>query len=180
MFIDIHDLELDPIEFDTEFQPGALDLTPDVRQQTPLKAKGRAELLEEFQGRGQKISDIRLVGSLSTKLEVSCARCLEPVQLDISREFDLIYRPEGVDAAGKDEISVTQAEAEIGYYTDEGLLLEDFLCEQVLLSVPIKTVCREECKGLCPYCGKNLNVESCSCKVEPKDPRWDALKSFKV
>jgi uncharacterized protein len=179
MFIDIHDLELHPIEFDSEFQPGKIDLGPDVRQQTALKAKGTAELLEEHEGRGKKIPDIRLVGSLSTRLEASCARCLEPVALDVAREFDLLYRPEGVDA-GKDEISVTQAEAEIGYYTGEGLPLEDFLCEQVLLSVPIKTVCREDCKGLCPYCGKNLNVESCSCKVEPKDPRWDALKSFKV
>lgn len=179
MFIDIHELELHPIELDTEFQPGTIDLGPDVRQQTALKTKGRAELLEEHQGRGKKISDIRLVGNLSAKLEVSCARCLEPVARDVAREFDLLYRPEGVDA-GKDEISITQAEAEIGYYTGLGLLLEDFLREQVLLSVPIKTVCREDCKGLCPHCGKNLNIESCSCKVEQKDPRWDALKSFKV
>ncbi len=179
MFIDIHDLELHPIKLDAEFQPGTIDLGPEVRQQTALAIQGRAELLEEYQGRGQKIPDIRLIGSLATKLEVNCARCLDPVGLDVAREFDLIYRPEGVDA-GRDEISVTQAEAEIGYYTGEGILLEDFMREQVLLSVPIKTVCREDCKGLCPYCGKNLNIETCSCKVEPKDPRWDTLKSFKI
>jgi uncharacterized protein len=179
MFIAIHELDLHPIKLDAEFQPGTIDLGPDVLQQTVLVIKGRAELLEEHQGRAAKIADIRLRGNLSTKLEVSCARCLEPVALDVAREFDLMYRPEGVDG-GRDEISVTQAEAEIGYYTGEGLLLEDFLREQVLLSVPIKTLCREDCKGLCPYCGKNLNIETCSCKVEPKDPRWDALKSFKV
>jgi len=179
MFIDINELELHPVKFDLEFQPGAIDLGPDVRQSTALTAKGRAELLEEHEGRGKKIEDIRLVGSFSTSLEVSCARCLEPVTCEASREFDLIYRPQGVDA-GRDEISVTQAEAEIGYYTDGGLLLEDFLREQVLLALPIKTLCREECKGLCPHCGKNLNVDSCSCAEKLRDPRWDALKSFKI
>jgi len=179
MFIDIHELELHPVKFDQEFQPGTIDLGPGVRQQSALIAKGRAELLEEHQGRGKRIEDIRLIGSFSTKLEVGCARCLEPVSSEALREFDLLYRPEGIDA-GRDEISVTQAEAEIGYYTGEGLLLEDFLREQVLLSLPIKTVCREDCKGLCPHCGKNLNTESCDCKVRPVDPRWDGLKSFKV
>jgi uncharacterized protein len=179
MFIDIHELELHPVKLDEEFQPGKIDFGPDMRQQSLLIVKGRAELLEEHEGRGKKIEDIRLVGSFSTRLGVSCARCLEPVTREAAREFDLLYRPEGVDA-GHDEISVTQAEAEIGYYTGEGLLLEDFLREQVLLAVPLKTVCREDCKGLCPHCGKNRNVESCSCKVEQKDPRWDALKSFKV
>jgi uncharacterized protein len=179
MFIDIHDLELHPIHFDEHFQPGQIDLGAEVRQQGVLDAKGRAELLEEHEGRGHRIEDIRLIGSFSTTLQVSCARCLEPVIQPAARDFDLLYRPEGVDA-GRDEISVTQAEAEIGYYTGQGLLLEDFLREQVLLALPLKTVCREDCKGLCPHCGKNLNAESCSCKVEPEDPRWDALKSFKV
>jgi DUF177 domain-containing protein len=179
MFIDIHELELQPVKFDQEFQPGAIDLGPDVLQKSVLAVKGRAELLEEHEGRGKKIEDIRLIGSFTTRVEVSCARCLDPVLREAAREFDLIYRPQGVDA-GRDEISVTQAEAEIGYYTGDGLLLEDFLREQVLLALPIKTVCREECKGFCPHCGKNLNVESCSCEVKPRDPRWDALKSIKI
>lgn len=179
MFIDIHELELHPVEFDSEFQSGTIDLGPDTRQQGSLTVKGRAELLEEHEGRGKKIEDIRMVGKFATRLEVNCARCLEPIAKDVSRDFDLIYRPEGVDA-GRDEISITQAEADIGYYTGDGLQLEDFLREQVLLAVPLKMVCREDCKGLCPHCGKNLNAESCSCKVETYDPRWDALKNIKV
>jgi uncharacterized protein len=179
MFIDIHDLQLDPLDFNEKFQPGAIDLGPDVRQQGMLTVEGRAALLEEHQGRGQNILDIRLVGKFATALEVNCARCLEPVVQEAARDFDLIYRPEGVDA-GHDEISVTQAEADIGYYTGDGLMLEDFLREQVLLTLPIKTVCREDCKGLCPYCGKNLNAESCSCKAQPADPRWEGLKSIKL
>ena len=75
---------------------------------------------------------------------------------------------------------MTAAEAEIGYYQGEGLLLEDLLREQVLLAVPLKVICREDCKGLCPHCGKNLNEEgACSCADELEDPRWAALKEIR-
>jgi uncharacterized protein len=52
------------------------------------------------------------------------------------------------------------------------------LREQVLLAVPLKVICRQDCKGLCPQCGKNLNTESCSC-AEPTDERWSALKELR-
>lgn len=180
MFIDIHELELHSVEFDEQIRPGLLDLGPDVRQTAPLSARGHADLLKEHHGnRGESINDIRLVGTLDASIEVSCARCLEPVGRKLDRSFDLLYRPQGVDA-GHEELSVTQAEAEIGYYVGDGLELDDVLREQLLLAIPLKTVCREECKGLCPHCGKNLNVEACSCKPEISDPRWDALKKLKI
>jgi len=178
MLIEIHELELHPIDFKEEFRPGAIDLGPDLRQKTPLHAAGRAQLVEEHYGRRQSIKDIRLNGELDTKLELVCARCLEPVVQDVTRKFDLLYRPLGADA-GREELSVTSAEAEISYYQGEGLLLEDALREQVLLAVPLKVICREDCKGLCPHCGKNLNVEQCSCTEPVEDPRWSPLKDLR-
>ncbi len=178
MFIDIHELELHRIEFQEEFRPAVLDLGTDVRQVEPLQTRGHAELVEEHHGgRGKKIQDIRLVGRLGTRIELLCARCLEPVAQEVKREFDLLYRPQGIDG-GHEELSVTDAEAEIGYYTGDGLLLEEVLREQVLLSVPIRVLCREECKGLCPQCGKNLNLGACTCQP-PADPRWQALERLK-
>lgn len=178
MFLDIKDLEVRPREFEEEFQPGVIDLGQDVHQRTPLKATGSAELVEEHHGKHEVIRDIRLRGRLSAALELQCARCLEPVRQDVNRQFELLYRPLGTDA-GRDELSVTDAEAEIGYYQGEGILLEDVLREQVLLALPLKTVCQENCKGLCPLCGKNLNQEQCSCKVPAEDPRWEALKDIR-
>lgn len=178
MLIEIKELELHPIDFDEEFSPGVLDFGPDLKQQTPLHAGGRAQLIEERHGKHQLVKDIRLNGELCTSLEVPCARCLEPVTQDVRRNFDLLYRPLGVDA-GREEMSVTGAEAEISYYQGEGLLLEDALREQVLLSVPLKAICREDCKGLCPHCGKNLNVEPCSCSEPVADERWTALKDLR-
>jgi len=57
--------------------------------------------------------------------------------------------------------------------------LEDAIREQVLLSVPLKVLCRENCLGLCPVCGKNRNTEPCGCAQPIQDPRWSALKEIR-
>jgi len=179
MFLDIKELELRPLEFAEDFPADVIDLGGgDVRQRTVLKTQGRAEVVEEHHGKHRIIKDIRLRGRLSAGLELQCARCLESVPQEIAREFELLYRPLGADA-GRDELSVTDAEAEIGYYEGDGILLEDVLREQVLLALPLKITCREECKGLCPQCGKNLNQEQCSCAVPADDARWAALKEIR-
>jgi uncharacterized protein len=178
MLIELAELELHPVDFQEEFPPGAIDLGEDMRQRSALKSSGRAQLVEEHQGKRNVIKDIRLNGELATSLELPCARCLDPVVQDVQRSFDLLYRPLGTDA-GNEELSVTVAEAEVGYYHGEGLMLEDVLREQVLLSVPLKVVCREDCKGLCPTCGKNRNSEPCSCAPLLGDPRWSALKEIR-
>jgi uncharacterized protein len=178
MFIEIKDLETNPIDFREEYSPGVIDLGPDLRQVSPLHTEGRADLVEEHHGKHKIIQDIRLRGKLDTSLEADCARCIEPVVHKVSREFDLLYRPLGSDA-GRDELSVTDAEAEIGYYQGEGLLLEDAVREQVLLALPLKMICREDCKGLCPQCGKNLNEGDCSCTAPVQDLRWAALKEIR-
>lgn len=178
MFFEIKDLELHPIDFAEKFEPGVIDLGSEYRQRTPIDSSGRAQLVEEHHRKHQIIKDIRVNGSLATSLEISCARCLEPIVQDVKRDFDLLYRPLGADA-GRDEMSVTDAEAEISYYEGDGIVLEDVVREQVLLAVPVKVVCREDCKGLCPHCGKNLNQEQCSCGAEQEEPRWAALKEIR-
>ena len=178
MFFEIKDLELHPVEFAEKFEPGVIDLGTDYRQRTAIETSGRADLVEEHHGKNKIIQDIRVKGSLATSLEMSCARCLEPLTQDVKREFDLLYRPQGADA-GRDEMSVTDAEAEISYYEGEGILLDDVVREQVLLAAPLKVICRDGCKGLCPHCGKNLNQEQCSCAVSMEEPRWAALKEIR-
>ena len=178
MFIKIKDLELRKIVFDERIQPGIIDFGPDLQQKTALHTAGRAELIKENRGSQKVVEDIRIVGNLSTQLEIRCARCLEPVKRDVIESFDLIYRPQGVDARGE-EVSISAAETEIGYYQGEGLLLEDVLKEQILLALPVKLVCSTECKGLCPQCGRNLNVEQCDCVTTMPDPRWAALEDIR-
>jgi uncharacterized protein len=178
MLIELHELERHPLDFEEDFVPDAIDLGPDLRQVKTLHAQGRAQLVQEHHSKRHIIKDIRLNGGFQTAVQLSCARCLEPLVQNVSRNFDLLYRPQGADA-GEEERTVSATEAEISYYQGEGLLLEDVLREQILLAVPLKAICREDCKGLCPHCGKNLNVEQCSCAEPVEDPRWSALKDLR-
>jgi uncharacterized protein len=178
MLISLQELELHRLDFQEEIGPDVIDFGEDIHQVRPLHSRGHAEVVEERRGHRERIEDIRVVGDFSTRLELNCARCLEPVSSEVAGNFDLLYRPRGADA-GVDDRTVAKDEAEVSYYTGEGVLLEDVLREQVLLALPLKTVCREDCRGLCPHCGRNLNVEQCNCTEPLEDQRWSALKEIK-
>ena len=178
MFISLQDLEVRKVEFSQQFAPGTLDLGQDLKQSGVLNTQGRAELLEENRGERDAVEDIRVLGNFSTTVEVRCARCIEPVATKVGGDFDLLYRPLGVDA-GHDERSISEAETEIGYYSGDGIQLADVLREQILLALPVKVVCRDDCRGICAGCGRNLNTETCSCEEQSPDPRWAALADIK-
>lgn len=177
MLITVLDLEREPLAFNESVNTGTIDYGTEVSQIDALKVEGRADLIEEHHGPREVVADIRLQGTYAGRFEVLCARCLDPVEHALKGQFDLIFRPLGVDQASSDH-SISASETEIGYYQDGGLLLEDVLREQVLLSLPARTLCREDCKGLCPRCGHNLNTESCTCVTAPSDPRWSALSDL--
>lgn len=182
MLITIADLEREPVEFATTFEPGAIEYGEEMSQTDALKVEGRADLIEEThigetRGFRQVIQDIRLRADYAGRVKVACARCLEPVEHAVSGNFDLIFRPLGADQGGS-EHAISTSETEIGYYQNGGLMLEDVLREQVLLSLPARTLCREDCKGLCPRCGRDLNSETCDCDTAPADPRWAALSDL--
>ena len=172
----ISELERDPIDFDLELAPGAVDLGELAEQEGPLATSGRVEVLHEHRGPRDIVADIRLRGQFAGKFQVPCARCVEPVEIPLAAEFDLIFRPAEADADAP-ERSITAPETEIGYYLKDSLLLEDVLREQVLLSLPVRTLCKPDCKGLCPRCGANRNSQACTCTVD--DPRWEALAGLR-
>lgn len=180
MFFSLHELELRKIDFAESYAPGQLELGEDLEQTAPFTTKGYAELLEEHHGGKQVVKDIRVIGEFTGQVELRCARCLEAVRLELANKFDLLYRPLRAQAeGGSDEVAITEADTEIGFYQGEGLALEDVLKEQVLLAVPPKALCSETCQGLCPQCGQNLNAGKCRCEVKVTDPRWNALAGIK-
>ncbi len=178
MLITLVDLEREPVRFDLALLPGDIDYGEEAAQIGPLAVQGQADLLREHRGPREVIPDIRARAHWSGTFEAPCARCLEPVRHTLGGDFDLIFRPLGADA-GPPERSLGAPETEIGYYQGEGLVLEDVLREQVLLSLPVRSLCRQDCKGLCPRCGRNLNTEPCSCEETPSDPRWSALSDLR-
>jgi uncharacterized protein len=178
MIITLLDLEREPVSFDTEVPAGAIDYGFEATQVGPLGVKGQAELLREHRGPKEIIADIRARAHWQGSFEAPCARCLEPVRHALGGDFDLLFRPLGADAGPADR-SLAAPDTEIGYYQEEGLVLEDVLREQVLLSLPARTLCRQDCKGLCPRCGRNLNSEPCTCEESPADARWSALSDLR-
>jgi len=166
-------LEIEPLLFDESIPAGVLEYAPDVAQVGPMPVTGRADLILEHRGHREEVADIRVRAAFKGDFEMLCARCVEPVPMPLSGSFDLIFRPQAADAEAG-ERAITPDETEIGYYEESGLSLEDVVREQVLLSLPSRTLCKEDCKGLCPRCGQNLNLETCDCDPV-SDPRWNAL-----
>jgi uncharacterized protein len=178
MLITVIDLEREPLEFDERLAPGTIEYGSEVIQLDTFHTMGRADLLQEHRGPRDVVADIRIRATYEGRFEVPCARCVEPVKYDLKGDFDLLFRPVGADGEAN-EHSITTSETEIGYYQGGSLELEDVLREQVLLSLPAKTLCREDCKGLCPRCGINLNTETCTCEETKSDPRWTALSDLR-
>lgn len=178
MLITLLDLEREPVSFELRFPPGAIDYGEEATQTSDLAVKGLAEMLREHRGPKEVVADIRLRAQWSGAFEVPCARCLDPVRHNLRGEFDLLFRPLGVDG-GPSERELGTPETEIGYYQEGGLVLEDVLREQVLLTLPVRTLCRVDCKGLCPRCGRNLNNETCTCEGAPTDERWSVLSDLR-
>ncbi len=177
MLITPFDLEKESLILHESIAAGVIDYAIDTRQIGPLPLDGKADLIVEHRGPQEEVADIRVRASYKGDFEVSCARCLEPVEVPLEGSFDLLFRPEDADAEAG-ERAITEDETEIGYYGTSGLLLEDVVREQVLLSLPGRTLCKEDCKGLCPHCGQNLNTGSCDCAHTVSDPRWNALQGL--
>src|SRR5258706_13995111 len=107
---------------------------------------------------------------VQTNVELVCARDLELVVEEVSRTSDLFYSPlpKGV---RPEEARLKEDDAEIGFFEGEGLFLADVLREQVLLALPMKAICRSDCRGLCPNCGANLNHEKGRLETHAQEPR---------
>ncbi len=171
MFLDVKDLAIRKQRIHKRYVPGAIDYeSSEARQVGPLEVNATAELIE-----GQ----IRVEGHLETKIEMTCARCLEPVVEEITRPFDLLYSSLPKGAKPEAEERLKDDESDIGFFEGEGIFLADVLKEQVLLALPMKVICQSDCRGLCPNCGANLNHEECRCETHSLDPRMAPLARLK-
>lgn len=121
-------------------------------------------------------------GRLRGWLAVACSRCLGEVRIDIDEPLAVTFLPkERIPDEDEDaEVEVTEDDEDLYPYEGEEVNLEPLLREQLVLSVPFAPVCAEDCKGLCPHCGADLNVHPCQCERTSIDPRLAALKDLKL
>jgi uncharacterized protein len=120
----------------------------------------------------------RLAGALQSTLVLRCSRCLEAFELPVQTEFDLRYQPRAA-ALAHGETEIQEDDLATAVYDEDVIDLEQLMIEQFYLVLPMKPLCGEDCKGLCPVCGTNLNRGTCNCNRQWEDPRFAALRAMK-
>ena len=121
---------------------------------------------------------VRIVGRLTTALEVPCSRCLEPYRIAVDTPIDLLYLPAAAQASGApDDRQVSDQDANVSFYEGETIDLAQLMREQFYLALPMKPLCREDCQGLCPDCGIPMATAEPGHRHEKIDPRWAKLAS---
>jgi uncharacterized protein len=121
--------------------------------------------------------NVHIVGRIKTTIELMCSRCLEPFAVPVDAAFDLLYLP-AAEAPDGEEVEVEEEDINAAFYRDGVIDLGEMIHEQLYLGLPMKPLCREDCKGICPICGTNRNTTTCSCEVRWEDPRLAGLKAL--
>ncbi|MDH5763265.1 MAG: DUF177 domain-containing protein [Nitrospinota bacterium] len=160
--------------FDLSEKPDCFDIDPeegvlkqDVRVQGSLSKVGREFFLK---------------GSVSSEIELTCSRCLEPLIYPIRAKLESHYIPGPDGKAGEldTDLELHASDIEVEYYTDDRIDLTQAVYDQMILSLPLVRLCQEECKGICSHCGGNRNQKDCQCSEEGEiDPRMAVLRSLK-
>lgn len=117
-------------------------------------------------------------GSVKMTMTLKCSRCLNESLLPLELAFREEYIPVEDNGDGEEK-ELTGGELDLGFYRNDEINIDEIVKEQILLSIPMKPLCREECRGLCPVCGKELNEGPCKCRRDEVDPRLAPLKKFK-
>jgi uncharacterized protein len=121
---------------------------------------------------------IFIKGSFSALIDICCSRCLENIKLPIGGDF--AYTLVSAKNETADDLELKPEDLDISYYHGDFIDLTPIICEQIILQIPIKALCNEECRGLCQQCGANLNISSCNCGYNVVDSRMAVLKNFVI
>jgi len=121
--------------------------------------------------------EVFVKGVVSGEVELQCSRCLKDYKMPIRSLIELSYHP--VEELNKEElVELKRDEMEVDFYREGLIDTEDIIRDQILLSIPMKPLCSEDCKGICPFCGTDLNEFNCGCVVKEIDPRMAVLQSL--
>ena len=122
---------------------------------------------------------VYVVVQLQAGLSLSCCRCLEPFEIKVNRNVDLLYLPQNANN-GDSEQEIVENDLSTAFYSEDKIDLKQMIREQFELELPMKPLCRNDCKGLCQICGTNLNFRACKCNTNWQDPRLEVLKTFRL
>lgn len=121
--------------------------------------------------------ELFFIGHVDGTILGHCGRCLETYTFPIHADFSLVLVPaESLPTTNE----LTSDELDLSYYSGDEIDLAPLVDEQIILALPTRPLCQEDCKGLCPSCGKNMNTETCDCASHAGDPRLAVLRDIKI
>ena len=137
-----------------------------------------------------EISPVRLAGSvlrveggycleaeLSYGGRLECSRCLTEYPFQTQERFTLLLYKRA--PLPSDELALEKHDLDVSFYDEPTIAVAPIAEERIQMAIPMKPLCREDCRGLCPHCGQDLNLSACGCREESVDPRWNALAQLK-
>ena len=180
MYLRIEQIKEDGLELEfeepSEFFPVLSEMVElgECRFTAPIKTVLRAIRIDDM---------IDVKGRIHTVVRLPCSRCLKEYETALKSRFELTYvrwRPDFQEDWQPDEIEISAADIGLVYFEGEDINLLDGIQEQVILALPVRMLCSENCKGLCADCGKDLNAGDCGCSRRPADNRFAVLKNLKL
>jgi uncharacterized protein len=151
---------------------GYLETVPkiDFDFETPLESEA------SIRKSGQSLL---IKGKVAVQLRLHCVRCLKEFTYPLASAFELTLHPlKGTPF--EEEAELGEGDMESSYFDGEEIRLSEIACEQIFLEIPYQPLCHEDCKGLCPVCGNDLNLSSCGCTKEEFVSGFSALKKLKL
>lgn len=173
LVIEVSKIPLEGLAVDSPLEPEAVHLEGEKAFRL---VSGRLQARLE---KGDEES-VHVRGHLDARLKLDCGRCLEPFEMGLDQDLELFFLPHVADQVEEeDEVELSDHDMVVAYYGDNRLDLGEAVREQIVLAVPLKGLCREDCRGLCPGCGANHNTTDCACTFEePEDPRLAPLRKL--
>jgi len=126
---------------------------------------------------------VEIDGDIETSVRLPCSRCLRPFETYLKPHFTLTYMRRATDIIEDTEPKEVELSAEdmgIVYFQGEKINLKDTIQEQVIMEFPLRALCKQDCKGLCPRCGADLNEDPCDCDRRSWPGKFAVLKNLKL
>ncbi len=144
--------------------------------QVDFDFEGPLQAEVKIQRSGQSIL---VEGKVETVLRFQCVRCLKEFSYPLASSFELALHP-SKDVPSEEETELEQEDMESNFFEGGEIHLSEIACEQIFLEIPVQPLCQEGCKGLCPVCGVDLNLSSCSCVKKEFDSGFSVLQNLKL
>jgi len=124
--------------------------------------------------------EVFLKGTISTEMEMICSRCLEPLNYKVRSKISSRYVSDQETGRQNTDVELHASDIELEHYSDDRIDLTQAVYDQMMLSLPLARLCREDCRGICSQCGVNRNKKNCHCSDKSSiDPRLAVLKTLK-